>query len=78
MSSSNNSSSVFDFSLFWFFPLNTEQKAKIMKNRIHRYDCSIDGMEYLQQINEEMRLPILISSTDLNNLTNLNILGCCE
>ena len=36
--SSNNSSSVFDFSLFGLFALNKD----------HRYKCSIDGMEYLQ------------------------------
>ena len=38
LGSSNNSSSVFDFSLFWLFALNTD----------HRYKCPIDGMEYLQ------------------------------
>ena len=36
--SSNNSSSVFDFSLFWPFALNTAKD--------HRYKCPIDGMEY--------------------------------
>ena len=33
-----NSSSVFDFSLFWLFALNTD----------HWYKCPIDGMDYLQ------------------------------
>ena len=51
---------------------------KVYKNIIYTRYKHNHYIILLCLINKEMRLPTLILSTDLNSLTNLNILGCCD
>ena len=57
-------------------------QKSIQKHNIYKIQTqplyNVQTKQFYCLINEEMRLPTLISSTDLNSLTNLNILGCCE